>query len=204
MTVAISDEQAQKKGRRTLLLVLAVSVMPVAAAYIMFFTGIGVPSNTVNNGVLMEKPLSIKEIMPAEQWESVTNDKKWRLLLPLGETCDAACEKNLYTTRQVHIRLADKSGRLERYLVSYGGTKSDAYAEKIKPEHPLLKHVSVSKRDWLHWIEQSPIIQQTLSQPYYLLVDQEGGAMMVYTEKQHGNELLKDIKRALKYSIDYQ
>jgi len=37
-----------------------------------------------------------------------------------------------------------------------------------------------------------------------LLIDQEGFAMMSYTTAQHGNELLKDIKRALKYSIDYQ
>lgn len=204
MTAVISDEHAQKKGRRALLMILGVSVTPIVAAYLMFFTGVGVPNNTVNEGVLMEKPLPLKEIMPAEEWKAISEDKKWRLLLPLGATCDSACEKNLYTTRQVHIRLADKSGRLERYLVSFEGDKSDAYAEKIKPEHPLLKHASVSSRDWQQWISQSPVIQQTLDTPYYLLVDQEGIAMMVYTEKQHGNDLLKDIKRALKYSIDYQ
>lgn len=201
-----ADLRAQKRGKRTLMLILGVSILPIALAYLAFFTGIGIPQNTVNSGVLIPKPTKVESLVPAEFWQSMEADKKWHLMIPLGPQCNAHCEENLYTTRQVHIRLGEKSPRLDRFVVNYGGAHGEAYLKKIAQEHPQLKYVTVDPRIWQDW--QAGLSDTAGDLPsdaghHYYMLDQEGVAMMIYTD-QPGNDLLKDIKRALKYSIDYQ
>jgi len=202
MTEQNSDQIARKRGRRTLLAILLISVAPIAAAYFMFFTGLGVPSHTVNHGVLLDQALPLQPMLSTEVWQKISADKKWRLLLPMGEQCGDRCAQQLYTTRQVHIRLGEKSARVERYALNYGGDKGRAYLDSVASEHPLLKRVDTDAALWQQWLAHSDVLEDMSAEPFYLLVDQEGLAMMVYTD-QHGNELLKDIKRALKYSIDF-
>lgn len=191
-----------KKGKRTLLLILLVSVLPVAAAYLAFFTGIGVPSHTVNHGALLPEPLNTKEILSASTWERISQDKKWRLFIPVTLPCEQGCQDNLYVTRQVHTRLGEKAPRLERYLINLSGSEGEQYFQQLQKDHPLLQLESVEPATWASWVAQSPFLQNQEPRPWYLLVDQEGVAMMLYRD-QHGNDLLADIKRALKYSIDY-
>ena len=39
-------------------------------------------------------------------------------MVPISANCDAACQQNLFITRQVHIRLAEKAARVERILLA--------------------------------------------------------------------------------------
>ncbi len=195
--------QSRKKSRRTLLAILAVAALPVVAAYFAFFTGIGVPAGTVNAGALLSEALSLKALLPSEAFARLEREKKWRILLPLGETCDQQCRDNFYTTRQVHVRLGEKGTRLERLAVNYGGAAGAAILRDLKPDHPRLQQVTVERETWRQWRDTLADHRHDADAHVYLLVDQEGFAMMAYSD-QHGNALLKDIKRALKYSIDYQ
>ncbi|WP_045856474.1 hypothetical protein [Teredinibacter purpureus] len=194
------------KGKLTLIALLSVSILPIAAAYIMFFTGIGVPDNTVNAGTILPKAVNLSTLLDDQSdfARQLKTEKKWRLLIPLPAVCSSSCEQNFYTTRQVHIRLSEKSARVERVAVNIGGEQGQTYFDSIKAEHPNLKMLTLEKHQWVNWLAESGQSLDMSSEPYYLLLDQEGFAMMFYTEQQHGNELLKDIKRALKYSIDYQ
>lgn len=199
------DSQTKKPGispKTTLLLIVAVALIPMVAAYTAFFTGIGVPDNTVNNGSLI-KALSLEPLLSEEEWQRLQDEKKWRLFLPLGKSCNKSCEDNFYTTRQVHVRLGEKGLRVERYAINYGGAAGQQYLDDIKADHPILQTVTVESSAWESWSETLADFKAETESHFYLLVDQEGFAMMVYTD-QHGNELLKDIKRALKFSIDYQ
>lgn len=192
-----------KKGKRTLLAILLASALPVVAAYVAFFTGVGVPTTTVNQGELLPEPLSTESLVSQSTWEEIGKHKKWRIFIPLALPCMQDCEDILYTTRQVHTRLGEKAARLERYVINLSGLEGEQYLADIQQQHPLLKFTTVEPAHWQVWIDQSPFLIEQASRPYYLLVDQEGFAMMHYRQ-QHGNDLLADIKRALKYSIDYQ
>ena len=203
----MNEENNKKKSQRTLIIILLVSIAPVLLAYTAFFTGIGVPENTVNAGTLLKNPIRISDLFnrdDQDQVKDITKEAKWRLYIPVGETCNAACEANLYTTRQVHIRLSDKSARVERVALNLGGEAGLQYLESIHEAHPYLKILNVNPLRWYQWLDGSGSGLSGLGEHFYLLVDQEGYAMMFYTQKQHGNELLKDLKRALKYSIDFQ
>lgn len=196
------DEQKRKKAKLTLIAILVVSILPILAAYTAFFTGIGVPDHTVNNGQLLSAPKSLQSLVSDEFWSKLQENKKWRLMLPITDTCNETCQKNMYTTRQVHIRLGEKSVRVERFAVNAANEIGQRVFDDLKKEHPLLTLASVDPSVWKLWSKDIPELHQA-GQHVYLLVDQEGVAMMAYTD-QHGNDLLKDIKRALKYSIDYQ
>ena len=195
------------KNHRTLVAIIVVAALPVILAYVAYFTGWGVPDNTVNAGQILSRPIHVKELFAKDDsalLEAISSNKKWRILLPIFENCDEICQKNLYTTRQVHIRLSEKGARLERYALNLGGEKGRAYLESIKSEYPYLKVQDANYLRWFQWIDSAQSGLSNLNQHFYFLMDQEGYAMMLYTDQQHGNELLKDLKRALKYSIDYQ
>ena len=123
-------------------------------------------------------------------------------MLPITAACNESCQNNMYTTRQVHIRLGEKSERVERFALNAANDIGQRLYDDLKKEHPLLKLENVDPAVWKMWVQDIPELEQA-EQHVYLLVDQEGVAMMAYTN-QHGNDLLKDIKRALKFSIDYQ
>lgn len=206
----IPDDKAvanKKQNQWTMKLIIIVALAPITLAYLMYFTGVGVPDNTVNNGVLLQTPVRLPEILEGDNIEvqqRIEAQKKWRLFIPVYADCNEACQAILFTTRQVHIRLADKSERLERYAVNLNGQQGVSLLDDLAAEHPRMKAVNIEQDVWEAWLKASGTAFDYQREPYYLLVDQEGLAMMYYTADIHGNLLLKDIKRALKYSIDYQ
>ena len=196
-----------KRSNKTLALILLVSILPIAGAYFVFFTGIGVPEQTVNAGKLISPINHVTEIFAGEHLdllEQFRNDKKWRLFLPVTEYCNTECEKIFYTTRQVHIRLGDKSNRLERYAINLAGEKGEQFLLGIAEDHPYLRHVNIDRKRWDQWLASTNLDLDLDTTPYYLLIDQEGYAVMGYSSNIHGNDLLKDLKRALKFTIDFQ
>ena len=168
---------------------MIISVLPVFLAYFIFYTGIGIPKKTVNYGQLIDNPYDLVNLVDENNKHEVNQlvlQKKWWLVIPISASCDEICVKNLYTTRQVHIRLDKKSDRIGRIAL----TDHFFEIDNIKQQHPYLRIIKNKKI--------------TLDTSHYYLVDQQGKVMMKYDINHTGNELLKDIKRALKYSIDYK
>lgn len=182
--------------------ILLVTLIPMMAAYVAYFTGMGVPQDTVNEGILLEPARNMKDILgEAEgQLPTLKNNLKWTLLIPVGQNCDANCQKNLYITRQVHIRLAEKADRIERYAVNLNGQTGLDYLNSIASDQPGLKSFSVSRTVWDKWLSGTNAPASVENQHYFILVDQVGYAMMFYSIDHDGNQLLKDIKRVLRFS----
>lgn len=190
------------KSRKPLIIMLVVALLPMLGAYFVYFTGVFIPDHTVNAGRFVEPAQSLESLVSDDEWQEILSDKKWRLLLPVPSPCEQACKNNLYTTRQVHIRLDQKSKRLERLAV-LSEHLSEQEVQQIKQDHPRLNIIASPLEQSTDWFEQLQLPEGVVDH-YYLLVDQEGRAMMVYDNSQHGNDVLKDIKRAIKFSIDYQ
>jgi hypothetical protein len=176
-----------------------VTLVPMVAAYVAYFTGVGVPQSRVNEGVLLEPARNLVDLLPLAEGEKpqTQNNLLWRLIIPIPAVCDQDCRRNLYITRQVHIRLAEKAERVERYAVNLGGEAGAVFLRGIQAEHPDLKSFSVAQNDWHKWLADTNV---PASDHYYLLVDQVGFAMMYYSQQHDGNQLLKDLKRVLRYS----
>lgn len=200
-----SGSQATK-SRKPLIAILVISILPLFAAYTMFFTGVGVPTTTKNNGFLISPAININQLnsddvtQALEAWKT---DIKWRILLPMPRGCNQSCQDNFYVTRQVDTRLGEKSVRVDRVAIDLDAG-ANTYYESVKQAHPDLQVLAVDRKQWTEWIAQTNLQNQPLDDHYYILLNQEGFAMMWYNNRIHGNDLLKDLKHVIKYSIDFQ
>jgi hypothetical protein len=201
MVTAIVENAAQNRKKMSwqLVAIVLVTLVPIVAAYVVYFTGVGVPQSRVNEGVLLEPARNLSDVLPLAQGDKpeLAHNLLWRLIIPIPATCDQVCQRNLYITRQVHIRLGDKADRVERYAVNIGGSEGAAFLQSIAAEHPGLKSFSVAEDDWHKWLAGT---NMPVSEHAYLLVDQVGFAMMFYSVQHDGNQLLNDVKRVLRYS----
>lgn len=190
-------------GRWAGLGVFAAVALPIVAAYTVYYTGVGMPTGTVNEGELLVPPHSVSGIDMRNGDGNIVSlsaeAPKWRYLIVGDKQCGSDCEKLLYTTRQVHIRLGDKAERVERLLVTDAPLEEERY-RALASEHPRLRFTTASGKQLDQWLADSD--HPGLKRPSALLVDQEGFAMMVYDNHHSGNQLLKDIKRLLKYSYE--
>ncbi|SHF34399.1 hypothetical protein SAMN04487965_1988 [Microbulbifer donghaiensis] len=183
--------------------VVASVLLPIVAAYIVFYTGVGMPTGTINQGELLQPPVNINQLTftdgdgaPLQLGEG---HPKWRYLILPGAECAAECEQLLYTSRQVHVRLGEKADRVERLLVT-ATPLTDEEQEKLRREHPRLRIVQQPPESLLELQQQTALAN--IAETKLLLIDQRGFAMMAYDNHHSGNELLKDIKRLLKYSYE--
>ncbi|AMX01218.1 hypothetical protein [Microbulbifer thermotolerans] len=200
---ANSRELPSARSRLQGVLMIAAVLVPMVAAYIVYYTGYGIPDGRINQGELLHPPVNILNLPFSDlsgKPQTFAGEKaKWRYLIIPGGECDTDCEKILYTSRQVHIRLGDKANRVERLLVVMA-PPSDGQLQMLQREHPRLRLVRLEERAWQQLHQQTE--HRNISDPRLLLVDQQGFAMMAYDNRHSGNQLLKDIKRLLKYSYE--
>ncbi len=201
-SIHTDKEEKMKRSQKALFAMIVVSILPVAAAYVMYFSGIGVPDSTVNKGTLLSAPQPLGPLVSDAMRMNLESDKKWRIVIPVEGECDTECEQALYLTRQVHIRLAHRSERVERIALWGGGLPNSAQLTALEETHPRLINEAVDEARLTQWLNAFNLPSSEAAG--YYLVDQEGRAMMHYTLDIDGNDLLKDLKRALKFSIDYQ
>lgn len=201
------NSSKKKKGIPwSIIAILAVTIVPFGGAYISYYTGFGVSDTTVNEGVLIkaEPAKVLQDILKDAVGETPNFDRnyKWRIIIPITEQCNEKCQSNLFVTRQVHVRLSEKAERVERYAVNIGAAAGEQYLQSIAEDYPYLKTFSVTSEQWKAWIDGANVPVDMAENPYYILVDQVGFAMMYYTVEHDGNQLLKDIKRILRYTIE--
>ncbi len=190
------------RGRRTLLLLALVCVLPVAASYAMFY--LWPPQGRVNNGTLLE---------PARLPESALSgaggqgdllraelEGRWTLLLAAPAACDSNCANALYVSRQARIAQAKEMDRVDRvWLITDGSEPATEPGDKSKPGVPLADELRIAhgNADWLATLPG-------LAPGAIYLVDPLGNVMMRFDERSDSTAaaraLTKDLQRLLKYS----
>ena len=221
-----SRAAAAKTNRKTLWIMLAMTVVPIALAFFVFHTGIGVPHSTVNKGALLKAPLPIEPLLDSAERERIAAEPKWRLLVPVDASCQETnlesmpnaesdpCAYKLYLTRQVFLRLGAKGRRVERLVLNVGDAQGKDYIDSVSSQLPYAQFLSVSPAAFRSWLASAETfdddkssqqgLQNMSLSDYYYLIDPEGRAMMRYGVEVAGNDLLKDLKRTLKHTPDYR
>lgn len=190
-------------------LVVGVITLPMLIAYLIFKTGVGMPTTTVNKGELIVPAISLAGLPLENQshqpvdWlkTSVEGDQKWRLLIVSDGECGEACQSQLYKARQVHKRLAQKAGRVERLFLTTTPSLSPAIQTLLTTEYPLMAVGVIEENSWKSQFVSSSL-PDIVNSEKIIVVDQQGYAMMNYDVEHEGGEMLDDIKRLLKYSYE--
>jgi len=183
---------AKRRSRIALWAIVALTVAPVAASYLMYY--VWPPEHTVNHGeliapqVLPDMPLALADGAPFRLSQL---RGKWLLVSLDGGECDSRCEKKLLYVRQLRLTQGKNSDRIERvWLVTDnaaprgGAALAEEGTRVVKAVPELVRAFSApdSPRDHIY------------------VVDPLGNLMMRFPREPEPRLMMKDLSRLLKAS----
>jgi hypothetical protein len=121
-----------RTGKRTLLMVAAAVIAPVALSYGVYYLS---PRGTFTNygELLPTQPAAAITGMRADGSPFRAAQGRWTIVVASGGACDAACVHKLYATRQARTMQGRERERIERlWLVPDGVTPHSS----VLAEHP--------------------------------------------------------------------
>lgn len=188
---------ATRRGRRNLILLLALFLVPAGIAWTLFFSGWR-PPTTANHGELIEPPVQVA-LAQGSRWlepagldgPAALPDGRWTLLLRLETACEADCRARLRETRQVRLALGRYADRLQRLMVVPEG--APAPGPETLRAHDDLAVVRVPGDD--------PVGAEATDGPLAIsLVDARGYRMMRYGEPLDPSGMLEDLRHLMRLS----
>lgn len=183
----------QLPPRSKFLLLIAVFVVPVVAAYLAYFGWR--PAGHANYGDLLK-------VTPLLRTAGATHDGapfdledlqgKWVMVHVGPASCDAGCARQLYLMRQTRIAQGKEQSRIGRLWVL---TDSGAVDPAWLWEHPGLH---VWRPADAAFVEQFPAGDDRAGHIY--LVDPLGNLMLRFPAQPDAKRMMKDLKLLLKAS----
>ena len=188
----MSDAPPKKRSLGSLWLIVALTVAPVAASYLLYY--FWPPGRTVNYGELIEpRPLPDPKMTLAggAPFQLSQLRGKWLLVSVDSGRCDAHCDRKLLYLRQLRLTQGKNTERVERiWLVS----------DEITPRDEA---VSQYQGTWVVHADAGLLqlfpARGALADHIYL-VDPLGNLMMRFPRDPDPRLMIKDLARLLKAS----
>jgi hypothetical protein len=197
-----ADGRRTRSGRLKMLLVLAVCAAPVVASYFSYF--VLRPQGRTNYGALIEPTRSLPALplrtLDGQAVDAASLKGQW-LLLALGPgACDAACEKRLYTQRQLREMLGRERDRVDKlWLVTDDAEVPAGLRDALKAD-PSLQVLRVPRASLAAWLQ--PESGHALEDHLYL-VDPMGEWMMRMPAEPEPSRVKRDLERLLRASSSW-
>lgn len=178
-----------RRGRRNLLLLVALFLGPLVAAWLLYSGSDGWrPSGSAANGELIEPLIELPT-------DGAPFGEVWTLTVTAGVQCDAACTDALVKTRQVRLTLNKDMDRIGRVLLI---ASDPALATPLAADHPDLEIVDTRDGDAAGWLVKFP--GHGTPGAFVYLVDPLGNLMMRFPADIEPGAMREDLKRLLKLS----
>jgi len=210
---------SSSNARAVMLLIGGIPVIIIlAATWLWYFVAQGDLDlvgalGTSNRGTLLQPPRQLDDSALAdEDGLSVSFaelEPRWALLIPgAGASCDATCEKTLYTTRQIHTAMGKEFNRIRRLYISdravgessltvaelSDGRPAPAdFRDYLESQHRGLKAWTVTADD-----HAALFAEFTADPGTWYLVDPKGWIMMSYNAEIPYKDVISDLKFLLK------
>ncbi len=194
------NPQVPKKNPYTLWFVVASFVLPVVAAYALFFSGY-TPSAYTNKGELIQPVIDIEALGLVDDNNAVPSrddltNHKWQMVYFAGASCDQDCNDALYKIRQVNKAVGKNAYRLRRLIVHLD--KPDAaFVDLIEKEFPVARRLYGDTQK-IQAAMQS--LDPELNADDIYLVDPIGNIMMRFTRDMPGKWIIHDLNKLFKVS----
>lgn len=176
------------RSRLVLLLLIGLFLLPLAAAFTLYYAFGWRPSGSSNNGELLQPVKQLPEAATALR-------EKWTLVYVGDGACDTACREALVFARQTRLSLGKDLTRVNWALVATGNCCDLAY---LDAEHMGIKVFDVSDpQQRSELLAVFPIRDMT---HLLFVVDPLGNLVMSYDVRESPRGLLEDMKKLLKLS----
>lgn len=195
--------QRTVRGRLKMLVVLAVCAAPVIASYLTYF--VIRPEGRTNYSQLIRPTRGIPADLPLQALDgSVVRAAALRgqwLLVSVGpSSCDAACDKRLFTQRQLREMLGRDKDRIDKvWFVIDGGPLTPALRQALSGPAPV-QALRVPREALAAWLQ--PEVGHALEEHLYL-VDPMGEWMMRVPADPEPSRVKRDLDRVLRASASW-
>jgi hypothetical protein len=180
-----NESELRARNLRMLAMLAGLFLLPLIAAFWMYYGTGWRPLRRVNHGEL---------ITPARPLPGTTFHQKWTLVYIGDGHCDEECRKALYVMRQTRLSLNNEMTRVERvFLVTAGCCTNDFLVH----EHAGLAVLDAGGAALRPLLDVFPPEGRTHS---VFIVDPLGNLMMQYDIRQDPKGLLQDLKKLLSLS----
>ena len=180
-------------SRKSLWLILALCVAPVVASYVAYF--VAPPGGHTNYGELMSAPpLPETQLALADggTFRMSALRGKWVLLMADAADCGEACERKLFTLRQLRLAQGKDMERIERvWLISDKGM----IAPKLSEAYRGTLFVRTDGSEVLKRLPAERPVDE-----YLYVLDPLGNVVLRYTREADPRKIIKDLTRLLKTS----
>jgi len=188
-------EVSPRRGRRTLLLLAAIFLVPVAIAFTLYYGKLWKPTGSSSKGELIDpaRPLDVSGLRNPDGTPAspVALQGKWTLLYIGDGACDDACRTALVFGRQTRLALNNEMTRVQRVFLATGHCCASAY---FAQEQAGLVALDASGAQQL-------LAQFPADHDHSLyIVDPLGNLMMRHDAAHISKDLLTDLKKLLKLS----
>lgn len=195
-------DQARRRGRRGLLLVAALCILPPLAAVLLYFVfPQWIPLSRVNHGRLIDPARPLPKIQLFDVGGNVFGaplpGRRWRLMIFGGQSCDTACTQRVRLVRNLRKVLRQDS---QRVVVLY-----------LAPDILALRRASAvlgAATDGFEAATPAPGNERVLAKFFgaddvpgaVVIVDPLGNWVLSYPPDAPPKAIYLDLKRLLRYS----
>ncbi len=190
-------QDPRARGRRTLLLVAAVFLVPVVVAFTLYYGKLWRPAGSASKGQLIEpaRPLNVAGLRHPDGSAAGPDllTGKWTLLYIGDGRCNDACRTALVFGRQTRLALNNEMTRVQRVFLATGNCCDTGYFAR---EQTGLVALDASSPEATAFLAQFPGQHaDTL-----FIVDPLGNLVMSHNASHTTKDLLSDLKKLLKLS----
>jgi len=192
--------------RLTLLSILALFILPLALAWMMYAGTLSLwPQNTRNLGNLVNPavPLDWTGVLQSETPSKPPGlDGFWVVLYTLPSSCDKPCLDLATGLRQVHIATGQNAPRMKIALL-LDPARPEMLLRELKNIYPGFQLISHPTGDFSSAIRKAAGNSERKGEgerPDVYLVDPDGNIMMSYNGSDSPGKLIKDLDRLLTWS----
>jgi len=190
-------QDSRASGRRTLIIIAAVFLVPVVVAFSLYYGKLWRPANSASKGELIDpaRPLVIAGLRHADGSAAGAEvfNGKWTLIYIGDGRCDEACRKALVFGRQSRLALNNEMTRVQRVFLATGNCCDNDYFAR---EQAGLVALDASSPEASALLAQFPEQRETS----LFIVDPLGNLMMRHDASHTTKDLLSDLKKLLKLS----
>lgn len=198
----MSEQETMKKNRRRLLLIVAFFLVPLAIATLWYqrLPDNFQPGKTTNNGEFIRPAVPLtafsQTTLAGSELDGKQMETVWTLVHLVAASCDEACSKSLYNTRQIRIALNKDIDRIKRVAV-LSETAVQGTDEKMWASHPDMTFALEAEGGLGAQIRAAAGVRAPNT---VYLVDPLGNIMMQFPPDLNPKLLMKDLKKLLKLS----
>jgi cytochrome oxidase Cu insertion factor (SCO1/SenC/PrrC family) len=188
------------RGRRLVLLIVAIFAAPVIASWILYLTRDHWSLSTGNHGELIQpvRPLMGLTLQRIDDGPLTIGDLrgKWTLVYIGASRCDTRCRESLYKMRQVRLALGEDMRRVERVLILTDQERLVELQEGLKSYPGMV--VAIASQAVLEDLRRE--LDWDAHPESIFVIDPLGNLMMRYDAATQPKGMLQDLERLLKVS----